>query len=482
MAFYDLREFIRESEKLGEVKIIEGADWDLEIGAITEWQSQPNTPLLLFDKIKGYPPGYRVMSNFGTSPRRLRMAMGLPDTTEAPMDFVRGWREKLRGERKLIPPVEVDTGPVKENVLTGDDVDLFKFPTPRWHELDGGRYIGTGHMVITRDPDSNWVNLGTYRTQIHDKNKATIYMAEGKHGDVIRRKYWNKGLSCPVAVVCGQDPQLWIMSYQSIDLGVSEYDCAGWLRNKPIEVTKGVATGLPIPATAEIVLEGELVPPGGETRLEGPFGEWSGYYAGGEDQVPIFQVKAIMHRNDPILWGSPPLRFKPLFEYGGRNAIRAAELWNNMERHIPNIKGVWMSDEATGALLIIVSIKQLYPGHAKQAGLAVLSDSISAYSNRFVIVVDDDIDPSNLSDVIWALATRCEPVDDIDIVRGCRDFRLDPRLSPDKRERGDLTGSRAVINACKPYHWMKHFPQAVKTSQEFMEKTKAKWQHLFDQH
>ncbi|MBI2854478.1 MAG: UbiD family decarboxylase [Chloroflexi bacterium] len=475
----DLREYIELAKGLGELKVIEGADWDLEIGAIVDWQSEPGTPLLLFDKVKGYKPGFRVMANFGTAPKRLALAMGLPPETERPMDFVKAWRDKLRQGFKPVPPVEVDTGPIRENIYTGDDVDLFMFPTPRWHRRDGGRYIGTGDMVIMRDPDDGWVNMGTYRVQIHDKKTATIYMAEGKHGEIIKKKYWDRGEACPVAVVCGQDPQLWIASYQALPLLVSEYDYAGWLRKKPVEVVKGVFTGLPIPATAEIVIEGELVPPEVETRIEGPFGEWSGYYAGGSEPVPAFRVKAVMHRNDPILWGAPPFRRKPLFEYGGRNIIRAAQLWDNMDSQMPNIKGVWMSEEATGALIIVISVKQSYQGHAKQAGMAVLSDRLSAYSNRFIIVVDDDIDPSNMSDVLWALGTRCDPAEDIDILRNCRSFRLDPRLPPEKRESNDLTTSRALILACKPYRWIKEFPIAVECEPEYMAQIKNKWHDVF---
>ena len=110
---------------------------------------------------------------------------------------------------ELVPPVEVSTGPIKENIHLGEEVDLFEFPIPKRHEFDGGRYIGTGCIVITRDPDEGWVNFGTYRVQVHDKPIATVYISPGKHGDVIRRKYWVKGNSCPVAVVCGQAPILW---------------------------------------------------------------------------------------------------------------------------------------------------------------------------------------------------------------------------------------------------------------------------------
>ena len=178
--FKDLREYIKQAEEWRELKVIEGADWDLEIGTITEMMAKPGTPLLLFDKIKGYPAGYRVATNLAASHRRVSLLLGLPQQ-EKPMELVKAWREKSKGGFRPVPPVEVKTGPVEENVHTGEDIDLYEFPTPRWHELDGGRYIGTGDIVITRDPDEGWVNLGTYRVQVHDQQTLTIYMSPGRH-------------------------------------------------------------------------------------------------------------------------------------------------------------------------------------------------------------------------------------------------------------------------------------------------------------
>ena len=139
MAFNDLREFIKKADDLGECLVVEGADWDLEIGAIASLRGElPNCPLLVFDKIKGYEAGYRVASNLFTSPQRAALALGLPLGARG-ADLVKALREKLRGGVKPVPPVEVNSGPVKENIKVGDEVDLLEFPTPKWHELDGGR-------------------------------------------------------------------------------------------------------------------------------------------------------------------------------------------------------------------------------------------------------------------------------------------------------------------------------------------------------
>lgn len=202
--FNDLRQYLQKADEIGQVNRVDGADWHLEVGNITELQlSVPDAPLLLFDNIKGYKPGYRVVTNFLHTELQFNLAFGFPLETRG-LELVQIMRDKLRNNFKPLPPIEVKSGPILENIHTGDDVDLFEFPIPKWHDRDGGRYIGTGDLIIQKDPDSGWVNLGTYRTQVHDKNTATIYISPGKHGDIIRRKYWEKGQNCPVAVVCGQ--------------------------------------------------------------------------------------------------------------------------------------------------------------------------------------------------------------------------------------------------------------------------------------
>ncbi|MBI4186472.1 MAG: UbiD family decarboxylase [Chloroflexi bacterium] len=471
--FDDIREFIKRVKELEGYKLVEGADWDLEIGAITHIMIEtPDSPLVLFDNIKGYQAGYRVVSNMFTTPRRTALALGLPLVDLKGLSLVRAWRDRLREEVKLVSPAVVKTGPVKENILTGDAVDLYKFPAPKWHELDGGRYIGTGCMVIQRDPDEGWVNVGTYRVQVHDKTTATVYMAPGRHGDIIQRKYWDKGLPCPVAVSCGQEPALWAASTWSIvPWGVSEYEYAGGLKNKPIEVVKGEVTDLPIPARAELVLEGDIVPPEVEVRQEGPFAEWLGYY-GYSRPVPAFKVKAILHRNNPIIMGAPPFKIQGR-QIFNKPTMHSALTWNELDRQVPGVKGVWIAEEAATSILII-SIEQKYPGHAKQVALAAAGINITGYMVRIVIVVDDDIDPSNISDVLWALGTRWDPATSTDIIDGCWGSLIDPRLSPEKKNRGDLTHSKAIILACKPYHWMKEFAPAVTISPELLKRVKDK--------
>lgn len=475
--FNDLRELINAANEINECKVIEGADWDREIGAITALQGElPESPLLVFDKIKGYSTGYRVVTNLATTPKRIAMCYGLPVAAKG-IELVRAMRGRLGERVEPIPPVEVKTGAVKENILKGDEVDLFKFPAPIWHEFDGGRYIGTGTAVVTRDPDEGWVNVGTYRVQIQDKSTATITMLDGHHGNIMAKKYWAKGLACPIAICCGQAPLLYAAAHLAIPWGLSEYDWAGGWQRRPIEVTRGVTTDLPIPATAEIVLEGELVPPEIETRPDGPFGEWEGYYAGGVRQKPVVRIKSILHRDDPIIHGSPPSILPRVWTLG-RHVLIAATLWNELDRQLPGVKGVWVIEEGGIHSMVVVSLKQLYGGHAKQAALMAVGALVTAYACKYIIVVDEDIDPSDIPGVLWALGTRSEP-EQIDAIRGCWGCPSSPILSPEQRKINDWEHSVGIILACKPYKWIKNFPPSIRVSLELAKTVRGKWPELF---
>jgi 4-hydroxy-3-polyprenylbenzoate decarboxylase len=463
MLYRDLREFLSQVDSMGELKKIGNLHWDKEMGAITEmvYREKPtDSPALLFNKIPGYPEKYQCLYGMLASARRFGLAMGLDVFGNAThMDLLQAYREKMKDMQPL-PPRAVAAGPVMENVIEDKEIDLYKFPVPIHHELDGGRYIGTACGVITRDPDEGWVNVGTYRVQVLDKGRAMVYISQGKQGRIQRDKYLKKGEPCPVIVVVGIDPLLYISARYKVPLKVSEFEFAGGIAGKPVEVIEGTHTGLPFPAHAEIVLEGEISPD--EKAPEGPFGEWNGYYAGSQEEEHVMKVKRIMHRNDPILTCAasqkPP--HSHLFE---RCFIRSAGLWERLEKaDCPSIKGVWVHEAGSGRTFNVVSIKQEYYGHSRQAGLLASQLPPAGYVNRFTIVVDDDIDPSYLYDVIWAMGTRCNPEEDIDILRKNWSSRLDPLAFGDK-----LYNSRAVIDACIPYEHRDDFPQIAQTSPEY---------------
>ena len=465
--YKDLRQFIDLVDRLGALRRIEGADPRFEIGGITEVAAGlPDGPALLFDRIKGHGNGFRIFTNATTNVQRAALALGLP-TTLRPLDALKAWMEKRKALRPLAP-VAVGSAAFLENTLAGSDVDVARFPAPIWHRQDGGPFIGSGSLVVMRDPDDGWINASIYRVQVHGANRVTVQFDHGgRHGAIIARKYWDRGESCPIAVVHGEDPALFIAGFEYLPDGSSEYEFAGSIKGEPIEVCAGPRTGLPLPAHAEIVFEGRLLPLSEATLPEGPFGEFTGYYAGAARPGPVMEVTAIHHRNDPILLGSPPMK-PPRFHFG--LPFRAATIWSNLEAAgVTDVAGVW---QHVSQLMTVVALRQLYDGHAKRAGLVAAAHS---YMARLVVVVDDDIDPSDLADVMWAVTTRCEPAEGIDILRNGWSSALDPRISPADKERGVTSHSKAIIDACRPFGWRDKFPPTSALSAEEAREIEAKW-------
>ncbi len=469
MSNRDLREWLKSAEALGEVKTIKGADWDVEIGAITELaQHRENGPAVLFDEVKGYPPGYRILANSLGSLKRTALTLGLDTTVSAPLELVRAWRGRSKNIMP-IPAKAVESGPVMEHVDTGARINLLKFPTPKWHEHDGGRYIGTGSVDITRDPEEGWVNLGCYRVMIHDERTAGFYISPGKHGSIQREKWFASGKPMKVAVSVGHDPLIFLAGSIEVPYGVSEYDWVGGVVGEPVEVILGPETGLPLPASAEVVIEGTAYPD--QKRDEGPFGEWTGYYASDIRPEPVIQVERVMYRSNPILLGSPP--GKPPSELTAyRSVLRSALLWDEMEKAgVPDIQGVWCHPVGGTRLLVIISIKQRYAGHARQAALAAMSCRAGAYLGRYTVVVDEDIDPSNTWDVLWAICTRSDPEKDIDIIRRMWSGPLDPIIQPGQKG----VNSRALIDATRPFEWKEKFPPVAVSSPHVLDAARKKW-------
>jgi len=467
---FDLRGFLEVCKKEGELLELRDVDWDVELGTLTELLAEKGGPALLFDKFRGYPEGYRVATDMYTTVKRFALAIGMPPDTNG-LDIIRKWRAV---DFKPVKPVEVKTGTVMENVDEGEGVNLLKFPVPRYHERDGGRYMGTGVAVIMRDPDEGWVNAGVQRVMLHDEKTLGLYISPGKHNAIIREKYWSKGESCPVVMDFGPAPVLFLSAASHVAWGISELDWTGYLANEPLEVIIGKVTGLPILANSEIVVEGEYLPPEAESRKEGPLGEWTGYYGGGERNEPVVRVKAVYHRNDPILAGTPPIK-PPNYAFAVQ--VRTTPLlWNELEKAgIRGIKGVWEHSAGGGRMLTIISLKQEYGGHAMRAALTAAGSHAGGYMSKLVIVVDEDIDPTNTDEVLWAVVSRANFEDSVSIIKGCWGTRLDPALPPEKRERGDLTHSVMIINACRPFYWKDRFPPVNRASEELRKKVIDKW-------
>ena len=284
----DLRAWLDTARRLGELKDVKGADAHLELGAISELNVKiDSAPALLFDEIKGFAAGYRVLTCSTASPARLSSLLRLGDIKAhaALVQKLRGLPKTWQAAAPAFEPVVVEKGPVFDNIQSGDTVDLGVFPAPLWHEKDGGRYIGTGCMVVTRDlqSDSDWVNVGTYRVQVHDKTTVGLDMIPGKHGAQQYDKHMKAGKPFPVAIVCGADPLGYLISGIEVPYGMCEYNYIGAILGEPVSVVRGELTGLPFPSGAELVLEGYAYP--GDERIEGPFGEFHGYYQIGRAHV-----------------------------------------------------------------------------------------------------------------------------------------------------------------------------------------------------
>lgn len=475
MGYEDLREFIAALEKEGELLRVEGAHWDSEIGAIAELTVKRRGPALLFDNVVDYPPGFRVFSNGLLSPRRTAMVLGLPLEMEG-LALVRGWREKLN-HYQPVPPVEVAEGPVKQNVRTGAEVDLFQFPAPKWHDLDGGRYLGTGCAVITRDLEEGWLNAGTYRAMIQSKNQISVKLNTGKHGRVMMEKYHARGEPCPMAISFGQDPYLYLAaSNAALPWGTSEYDYAGWLKGGPLEVMSGITTGLPVPASAEIVIEGEIVPDFARLK-EGPCGEWAGYYsdstAGG---VPVMTVKSVLYRDEPIIFGAPP--FRPPLPYHLGQPMVASDIWSTLEKSgMSGVTGVWVPANLSSPMALFIALRQTYPGQAKQVAL-LASSCPAARVCKLVVVVDSDVDITSVDEVLWAMLTRAD-LAAVDTVGNVPAAFSDPMVGEKRRALQDITTSRLIIDACRPTPWSIPFPPVNEISPEYADRVMKKWSHLF---
>ncbi len=467
MSYRDLRDWMTQVDALGELRTVEGAHWDVEIGVISELVMNRHGPAVLFDNIIDYPPGYRIVASALGGQGRLAHTLGLPTDRDI-KELLTLWQEKKR-HLKPIPPKVVKTGPVMENVYRDGDVDLLKFPTPKWHEHDGGRYIGTGSVDITRDPDEGWVNLGCYRVMIHDRNRIGFYISPGKQGRIQRDKWMAKGGPMPVAMSFGHDPVIFLAGGIEIPWGLSEYDWCGGIKGAPIEVIEGPVTGLPIPASAEIVVEGFVDP--ADKMPEGPFGEWTGYYASAQREEPVVKVAALYHRNDPILLGSPPTKPPSELAYY-RCFLRAAAIDEELRlAGVPDIAGVWCHEVGGSRLFTVVAVKQRFAGHAKMAGTVASQCHAGAYLGRFVVVVDEDIDVMNLEEVMWAVCTRCDPEKDIDILRRCWSGPLDPIIPPGQKG----LNSRAIIDATRPFEWRHQFPMVAESSPERRAEVLKKW-------
>jgi UbiD family decarboxylase len=470
MGFKDLRQHLSYLEKNGMLKRVKKEiDRDWEIAALCRevfWRyDKESRPALLFENVKGFevPVAAGVI---GGSRHIYAIALGI--SAENMTETVgKKWADAIANR---IPTKLVDSGPVKENILKGDQIDIFRFPHPIWTCGHDPGYFLTAPCVISRHPVTGQRNMGCYRCQLKEKNKTGIHMSgDYRHiGDYIKA---NNELNqpTPVAIVIGGDPTIPLTAVSGIPRGIDELEVAGALKGEPIEMVKCETINLEVPATAEIVIEGEIPP--NYTEKEGPFGEYPGYM-GPSGMAPIVNIKAITHRNNPIyhvyVSQMPPSESSLMRSFGRESGIYS----HLKDRLSLPVKDVHITESGGAASYMIISVDSLYPGQFWQYIWGAWS--IDPSLGKFTIIVDGDIDIRDPFQVEWAMSWRVRPNKDIYIVNNTIPVALDPALAPFEVPRGDPRrefSSKVVIDATRH----QQFPPASLPPKEHIEKVRAMW-------
>jgi UbiD family decarboxylase len=476
VAWRDLREWLALIEGDGLLKRIDKpVDPDEELAAVTFMATRrEDAPALLFENLAGDRSGARVLSNMlGASKERYARAVGL-DPRRSTADMIAATRALMRRRMK---PVHVakDAAPVNEVILRGGEIDLTAFPVPKFWPGDGGRYIGTGDITLTASPETGRINVGAYRQMLHGPARVGLYCSPGKHGLLDREAWWARGKPCEVVAAYGIDPVLFMLGAQAFGANESELDVAGGIMQRPAELTEAEVVSLPIPARAELVIEGLLHQ--GDVLPEGPLGEFTGYYGRERSPQPVIEIKAVHHRRSPILTAALMGKY-PSCEIGAYYAImRSARILDDLERiGVPGVVAAYAHPAAaSGWGLVVVSLRQQYAGHAAQVLALAAQCPAAAYYTKWIVAVDEDVDPTDINDVLWALSTRCNPTDDLDVLRSTWSTGLDPSQFPAEAR---PYGSKALINACKPHRYLSQFPKSTLLRWATYERVAGRWQEL----
>ncbi len=427
MKYHDLRDFLSQLQKQGELKRVRASvDPYLEITEICDRTLKNAGPALLFEKPKGH--SIPVLGNLFGTPRRVALGMGQESVAalrevgqllamlrepEPPKGLKDAW-EKFGVFKQVfkMPPKEVRKAHCQENRFEESDVDLRRFPIQTCWPGDAGPLITWG-LTVTKGPYKQRQNLGIYRQQVIGKN--TLIMRWLAHrGGALDFRDWQQahpGEAFPVAVALGADPATILGAVTPVPDNLSEFAFAGLLRGARTEVVKCVSCDLMVPASAEIVLEGYIKP--GELADEGPFGDHTGYYNDVE-KFPVFTVTHINHRDDPIYHstytGRPP--DEPAVLGLALNEVFVPIL----QKQFPEITDFYLPPEGCSYRVACVSMKKQYPGHAKRVMFGIWSFLRQFMYTKFIIVTDADVNVRDWNDVIWALSTRMDPARDCTIV------------------------------------------------------------------
>ena len=427
MKYKDLRDFIDQLEKQGELKRISTpVDPNLEMTEICDRTLRAQGPALLFENPVGH--DIPVLANLFGTPKRVAMGMG-EDSVEAlrevgkllamlkepepPKSMKDAWSKLPMLKQVLnMSPKVMKKAPCQEEQFTGDAVDLSKYPIQTCWPGDAGPLV-TWPLVITKGPNKERQNLGIYRMQVIGKNRLIMRWLSHRGGALDFREWQQQhpGQAYPVAVALGADPATILGAVTPVPDTLSEYAFAGLLRGGKTEVVKCIDNDLQVPASAEIILEGFIYPD--DMADEGPFGDHTGYY-NEVDSFPVFTVERITQRKKPIYHstytGRPP--DEPAILGVALNEVFVPIL----QKQFPEISDFYLPPEGCSYRMAIVTIKKQYPGHAKRVMMGVWSFLRQFMYTKFVIVLDDDINARNWEDVIWAITTRTDPSRDITLI------------------------------------------------------------------
>ncbi len=488
MGFVDQRQWMATLAQHGELRRITAeVDWDREIGAVTRRVLEKKGPALLFENIKGYTTGRCTklfVSGLG-APSRLALALGFP--SDAPnrelVQYV------MKKNREAIAPIVVSSGPVKDVIVRGDAVDQTEFPVPKWHFREGGRYIHTFSAIVTKDPETGVMNVGIYRGMIGRKNTAPFLLVKGgQHWGAHFLKWAARKQPMPVACVIGWDPIMAFLAGSPLPAGVCEWDVMGAYRGEPAQLVRCETVDLYVPTTAEIIIEGTISDDPESYEIEGPFGEYTGYVSDLPTPRPAMQVTCITHRRDPIFYGSLEGTLPGSYSENSvmSSVQRAAIAWNILDgAGIPGVLDVY-APPITNGVNIRVQIKKHYQGQPKQIAAALWGNSAAQYRYKHVIVVEEDIDPSQDEQVEWAFAHRVNAGEGgVVVFPGIFGSPIDPSTPLEDRNVQQLgTGlwNRMLIDATRSWkekrrpEWSgERFPPTVRPSEEDETRVQARW-------
>jgi 2,5-furandicarboxylate decarboxylase 1 len=433
MAFKDLRDFLSLLERKGDLlRTRKPVDVKYEISSYIRKTSDERGPALLFENVKNF--DMPVLGGLFATRERAFMAL---ETT--PETYVNKFQNALD---RLIPPKLVKDGPCKEVVHTGKNVDLSKLPIPIFSDRDPGPFITLG-LSISRNIKTGEKNTSIYRLQLKGPNRLGI-MAQHLVRQLVEVEGTGKGL--PVAIAIGTDPVLPLATQWMAPYGTDEMDLAGALRGEPVEVVKAETVDLEVPATAEIIIEGTVLP--NVREQEGPFGEVSGYYTPANPK-PIIEVSAITHRKNPIyqaaLTGMPTTENHILKQL----PLEATFYWM-LKKEFPGVTAVHFPAAGTVGMIAVIAIKQHYESEARN----VIATMLGSRRNKIIIVVDEDIDIFDMEKVFWAIATRSQADEDVIIFPRLVATAMDPSV------RKLRVGAGLGIDATRPFG--QPFPEMVK--------------------